>query len=149
MQRENAGVSRTTMESHVNVRSAPTIAPDVEFVCLRSLSRPCRAQRTPLRGTLTNTSGASVMMDTVARIALRRNARQGGISLVEMGPSMDAIALAVAIAVMLLVFADASRDTLETGANTKRFLAKIRLRFGFSCCVVFGVICDQMRHLFS
>eukprot|EP00580_Thalassiosira_gravida_P000078 CAMPEP_0201610892 /NCGR_PEP_ID=MMETSP0492-20130828/18304_1 /ASSEMBLY_ACC=CAM_ASM_000837 /TAXON_ID=420259 /ORGANISM="Thalassiosira gravida, Strain GMp14c1" /LENGTH=245 /DNA_ID=CAMNT_0048076875 /DNA_START=53 /DNA_END=791 /DNA_ORIENTATION=- len=42
------------------------------------------------------------------------------------GGTEDAIVLDVVFAIMLLVFADASRDTLETGASTKLFSARKR-----------------------
>mmetsp|Transcript_35481 Transcript_35481/g.76617 ORF Transcript_35481/g.76617 Transcript_35481/m.76617 type:complete len:151 (-) Transcript_35481:245-697(-) len=114
------------MERRVSAPSAPTIVPDVESAYLKSLWQLCRARLTRLRGTLTSTSVASAMMVTVVRTVLRRNARQELIFSVGMEARKDAIVLDVVFAIMLLVFAVASRDTLETGASTKLFSARKR-----------------------
>jgi hypothetical protein len=122
--RENACALRITTERHANVRFVPTIAQDVEFACRRRISRPCTVRRTPFLGTLTNILDASVMMGIVVRIALRRSARRGMIfSMVTELPRVATVR-DVAIATMLPVFVDASRDTLETGASTKLFSVK-------------------------
>jgi hypothetical protein len=126
--RESAGASRTTMERLASVRFAPTIVPDVEFACPKRLSPPLLARRTPSHGTPINTWDASVMMGTVVRTVLRRSARQGRISSAGMEAPKDATALDVATAFFLRGFARASRDIMETGASTRQFSAKRRLR---------------------
>lgn len=119
--RENVDALRTTTERLANARSAPTIALDVEFACRRRTSHPKRARRTTRLGMPINTWGANATLDIVDRIALKRNAHRETIFLAEREPPRDAIALGAANAIIYLVSARASRDTLEIDASTKRF----------------------------
>ena len=119
--RENVDALRTTTERLANARSVPTIALDVEFACLRRTSRPKRVRRMTRLGMPINTWGANATLDIVDRIALKRNAHRVTIFLAEREPPRDAIALDAANAIIYLVSAHASRDTLEIDASTKRF----------------------------
>lgn len=132
---ENACVLRTTKERHANVPCAPTIALDVESACPRSRWQHYRARRTLLHGTPRRILDASAMMDTVVQTVLRRNVHQEWISLAEMELPKDVIALDVVFAILLLVFASVSRDTMETGASIKLFSAKMK---GFALQKKFG-----------
>ena len=121
----NACALRTTTERRVNVPSVPMIALDVESASAKSPWLNCRVRRTLLLGIPISTLDASAMMDIVARTAHRRSVPLERISLVGMEAPKDVNVLDVAFASIARVFVVALMDTMETGASTRLFSAKL------------------------
>jgi hypothetical protein len=74
-----------------------------------------------LLGMPRSTLDASVILDTVDLIALKRNVLLELMFLVELVLSKGVIVPDVVSAITLKVFANATKDTLETGASTRPF----------------------------